>query len=88
LLTIPDHISWQNVEHELALFDLRDGSYHALNGSAAAIWRGIAAGKAPEAIADELAALHAADAATVARDLRAFVEAALAKGLLVEAPSA
>ena len=39
---IPDHIVWQDVPGELALFDARDQTYSALNGSAAAIWREVA----------------------------------------------
>ena len=84
MLRIAPHISWHPVEGELALFDTRDGSYHALNASAAEIWRGIANGVAPDALAVALAEAYRAPRAEVAEGVREFVEAALAKGLLVE----
>ena len=82
LLTIAPHIAWNNVEGELALFDSRDGTYHALNGSAAAIWRAVAAGLPPDEIVDRLAMQHAAEPDVIARHVSGFVEAALDKGLL------
>ena len=84
MLGIASHISWHSVEGELALFDTRDGSYHALNASAAEIWRGIANRVPLDALTDALAAAHRAPREAIAQDIGAFVEAALAKGLLVE----
>ncbi len=81
-LSIPDHISWQNVPGELALFDVRDGRYHALNGTAADIWRGIAAGRsAPEIVAD-LQARHDVPGDEIAQAVEEFICAAQGKGLL------
>lgn len=81
-LSIPEYIVWQNVEGELVLFDSRDGSYHALNGTAATIWRRVAEGTTTGAICDTLATAHDAPRATIEREVDAFVEAALAKTLL------
>jgi hypothetical protein len=81
-LSIPDHIVWQNVEGELALFDRRDDSYHALNGSAATIWRLVAEGMSPLAIVDALAAGYAAPRATIAQGVDSFIADAVQKGLL------
>lgn len=82
LFTIAPHIAWNNVEGELALFDSRDGTYHALNGSAAAIWRELASGLRPDEIVDRLARRHAAEPDVIARHVSGFVETALHKGLL------
>ncbi|MES2442346.1 MAG: PqqD family protein, partial [Pseudomonadota bacterium] len=69
---IAPHIAWNPVEGELALFDSRDGRYHALNGPGAAIWRAIAAGLDEEAIVDALAASHDAPRETIAGHVREF----------------
>ena len=83
LLSIPEYVVWQNVEGELVLFDSRDGSYHALNGTAATIWRRVAEGMATGTICDALAAAYEAPRPTIEREVDAFVEAALAKALLL-----
>ena len=84
-LTIPAHIVWNNFEGELALFDTRDGTYHALNRSAASIWRAIAAGHQPAEIVDIVAEGAGAPRELVERDVRDFIAGACAKGLLVAA---
>lgn len=81
-LSIPDHVSWQNVPGELALFDLRDGRYHALNGTAAAIWRAIAAGQAPADIVAGLHARHDAPEGEIEQAVDDFIAEARDKGLL------
>lgn len=83
MLKVAPHISWTPVEGELALFDTRDGSYHALNASAAEIWRGLAAGTPPADLAARLAARYGAPEDEVVSGVASFVEDALARGLLV-----
>lgn len=80
---IPDHIVWQDVPGELALFDARDQTYSALNGSAAAIWREVARGADQDTIAATLAARYDVPADAMSADVAAFIADALAKGLLV-----
>lgn len=82
MLRIAPHIAWNNVEGELALFDSRDGSYHALNGSGAAIWRAIAAGHDQPGIVEALAAQFDAPRAAIEASVVEFVAAARARGLL------
>ena len=82
LLTIAPHIAWNNVEGELALFDTRNGSYHALNPSGAEIWRAIAAGQDEAQAAGALAARYHAPHAEILADIRAFIADARARGLL------
>lgn len=81
-LSIPEYIVWQNVEGELVLFDSRDGSYHALNGTAATIWRRVADGMTTVEICNTLAAAYNVPRPTIEREVDAFVEAALGKTLL------
>lgn len=81
-LSISDHVSWQNVPGELALFDVRDGRYHVLNGTAADIWRGIAAGDDVPAIVTALSARHAAPEGEVAQAVADFIATIRDKGLL------
>ena len=83
MLTIPTYITWQDVDGELALFDERDDRYHLLNGTAAAIWRAIAAGPDRAMLIDRIAADFRVRPEDVAADIDAFVEAAIAQGLLV-----
>jgi hypothetical protein len=82
LIRIAPSVAWNNIDGELAVFDPRDGRYHALNGSAAAIWREIAEQQPLPAIVARLAERHKAPPDRVAADVSAFVEAALGKGLL------
>jgi len=85
-LTIPAHIFWQDVPGELAVFDSENESYHALNGSAAAIWREIAGGADEATAAARLAETYGAPRVEIDEDVAAFVADALAKGLLVREP--
>ena len=88
MLTIPPYITWQDVDGELALFDERDGRYHLLNGTAAAIWRGIAAGADRVALVDRIAAGFNVRPEEIAPDVDAFIEAAMAQGLLLRKEAA
>jgi hypothetical protein len=83
LLSVASHISWNPIEGELVLFDCRDGRYYALNGSGAAIWRAIVSGLDEAAMIDTLAARYGAPRETMAQNIGEFIDAALAKNLLV-----
>jgi len=76
-------VSWIPGSGTITLFDDRDGSYHALNASASAIWAAIGEGRQPHEIGDTLAAAHRAPLAAVQQDVAEFVAAALDRGLLV-----
>jgi hypothetical protein len=86
MLTIPTYITWQDVDGELALFDERDDRYHSLNGTAAAIWRGIAAGMDRTMLTDQIASGFQVRPEEIAPDIEAFADAAIALGLLQKAP--
>lgn len=86
-LSISAHIVWQDVPGDLALFDTKTGSYYALNGSAADIWREIAAGADEDTAADRLAEAYGAPRSEVRSDIAEFVADALDRGMLVTAPA-
>jgi len=77
-------VTWTDAGGELVIFDRARGSYHALNGSASAIWRALADGGAPDAIVGLLAERFEADRDAIAADVAAFLASALAGGLIAE----
>jgi len=83
ILTIPTYITWQDVDGELALFDERDERYHLLNGTAAAIWRAIAAGGDKVGLIDQLSASFGVKPEEIITDVETFIETAAEQGLLV-----
>jgi len=80
----PD-LTWPSVSGEMAVYDARDGRYHVLNGSAAAIWAAIAAETPIEQVAADLANAHGVPIEALQADVDAFVADALRLGLLVDA---
>lgn len=80
----PD-LTWPPVSGEMAVYDARDGRYHVLNSSAAAIWAAIAAETPIEQVAADLANTHGVPIEALRADVDAFVADALRRGLLVDA---
>ncbi len=76
-------VSWGPGEAELVLFNSQDGSYHALNPSAARIWLELSNGGQPAQIGETLARRHGVPVDQVAPDVAEFVKQALGKNLLV-----
>lgn len=79
---IADHVVWRDMDGELVLFDSQAERYHALNPMGSRIWRALAQGLAPEAIADELLTQFEAPADHIGSGVQAFVANACALGLL------
>jgi PqqD family protein of HPr-rel-A system len=77
-------VHWNDAGRELVVFDSVSGSYHALNGSAAAIWRALVEARSAAAVVDLLAARFDADREVIAADVAAFLSKALAAGLISE----
>ncbi|WP_337846996.1 PqqD family protein [Sphingomonas sp.] len=78
-------LSWPPVSGELAIYDARDGQYHVLNPSAAAIWTAIAARTPLARVAADLAARHAVAEVEMRADIDRFVAEAIQLGLLIDA---
>ncbi len=78
-------LSWPPVAGELAIYDARDGQYHVLNLSAAAIWVAIAAETPVEQIAADLSERHGVAREAIWADVDAFIADARQRGLLIDA---
>ena len=63
------------------IFDRTHGTYHALNGSASAVWRALGDGRSATALVELLNERFAVD---VSADVTAFLTTALAAGLITE----
>ena len=82
---IPEAISWRDVPGEIVLFDARANAYHALNLSAAQVWRALAQGLSPQKTAMLLSARFGRDTKEMAGDVTEFINRALEQGLLLRA---
>lgn len=78
-------LSWPPIAGELAIYDARDGQYHVLNPSAAAIWAAIAAGTPVPQIVADLAATHGIPVDAMRTDVDAFIADGIQLGLLIDA---
>jgi hypothetical protein len=83
VVKVAPYISWNRVEGELALFDMRDGRYHLLNRSSAEIWRGLDERTPLETLAQQLAARHNVSEEVIAESVRDFISVSLDNGLLI-----
>jgi hypothetical protein len=75
-------LSWQEVDDEIVILDLRSSSYLRLNHTGAALWRATAEGADESSLVALLVAEHGAPEDVAARDTRAFVEQLRAADLL------
>lgn len=78
----PEAVSWRDLPGEIVVFDARSGAYHALNPSAAEIWRALNAGLSTADVIDLLTVRFGIERAAIERDVAAFVARALTEGLL------
>lgn len=83
-LKIADHVSWNDVDGELVLFNRENGRYHALNATASLVWRSIAHGMELPAVVSELVHTCDEDRGSVVTAVQAFVAQALVAGVLVD----
>jgi hypothetical protein len=84
-LSVPDSVVWVDVEadaeSDLVLFNSAADTYHSLDPTAGFLWRSIAAGDGMGKIVATLTRRYGGDA-VIAQDVRAFVDQAIALGLL------
>lgn len=78
-------LSWPPISGELAIYDARDGQYHVLNPSAAAIWAAIAAETPVDQIVADLATRYGVAEVEMRADVDRFVADAIQLGLLIDA---
>jgi len=78
------HAVTVEVDGAPVIVDLREGTSVALNGAAAAIWRGLVRGRSPAQVARELAAGFGIDEQRAEADVAAFLSTLAARGLVRE----
>jgi hypothetical protein len=77
-------LAFRRIAGELFIVDAAGSRLHQLNGPAAVIWEGLAAGKSEAAIAAAVTAEFEIDGETALSDLRVFAAELKAAGLLAE----
>jgi hypothetical protein len=78
-------LHWREIDGEVIALEARDSTYLAANGAGTLLWRALAAGATPDALADELVRVYGIDRARAVGDAEAFVARLTAQGLLVAA---
>jgi hypothetical protein len=70
-------------DDEIIIVSFFDGSYYSVKGSAAIIWKSIAAGAPAQRIIDSLVAMHPADANRVIQGVTSFISELARLNLIV-----
>lgn len=78
-------LAFRRIAGELFIVDAAGSRMHELNGAAALVWEGLAAGRNEAAIAAALAADYDITAAAAAADAAKFIGELLAAGLIARA---
>lgn len=78
-------LAWRRIAGELFIVDAAGSRMHELNGAAALVWEGLAAGRDEAAIAAALAEEYDVAAPAAAEDAAAFTKELLAAGLITKA---
>jgi hypothetical protein len=78
-------LAWRRIAGEIFIVDAAGSRMHELNGAAALVWQGLAAGRDEAAIAAALAAEYDVAPAAAAADTAAFIGELRAAGLLAGA---
>jgi len=73
-MKIKKDLAYRRIAGELFVVDAAKSELHELNGPAALIWEGLAAGKTSERIVSDLAAEFEVDRVTAGSDLEAFIK--------------
>jgi hypothetical protein len=78
-------LHWREIDGEVIALEARGSTYLAANGAGTLLWRALAAGATPEALADELVRAYGIDRERAVADADAFVARLSQQGLLVAA---
>jgi hypothetical protein len=76
-------LHWREIDGEIIALEARGSTYVAANGAGTLLWRSLAAGTTPDALADELVRAYGIDPERAAADAGAFVAQLRERGLLV-----
>ena len=77
-----DDLHWREIDGEVIALEARGSTYVAANGTATLLWRALAEGTTPDALADELVRVYGIDRELAAADADRFVDALVEQGLL------
>ena len=77
-----DDLHWREIDGEVIALEARGSTYVAANGAGTLLWRALAEGTTPEALADELVRAYGIDRARAAEDIEHFLAQLTDQGLL------
>lgn len=77
-----DDLTWQELDGEIVVLDLRSSKYYVINGSGTRLWERLAANASTEDLALELETTYALPPATAREHVSDFVSDLERKGLL------
>ena len=77
-----DDLTWQELDGEIVVLDLRSSKYFVINGSGTHLWERLATDASTEDLANELATTYAVSSATAREHAAEFVRDLRHKGLL------
>ena len=86
IFKIKKNLAYRRIAGEVFIVDAARAEMHELNGPAALIWEGIAAGKSEARILSAMVSQYEVDEKTAAADMEAFVKELLKSGLLRSEP--
>ena len=75
-------LHWREIDGEVIALEARGSTYVAANGAGTLLWRALAEGTTPEALADELVRVYGIDRARAAEDIEHFLAQLTDQGLL------
>lgn len=87
IVRVPPHVTWNDVDADLVVFNQQDGTYHAFERVGSDVWRAIARESRLAVVVAELRARYADAAQEIAADVSEFVGRAARLGLLVVSDS-
>jgi hypothetical protein len=76
-------LHWREIDGEIIALEARGSTYLAANGAGTLLWRALAAGATPEALADELVHAYGIERERAIADAEQFVARLTEQGLLV-----
>jgi hypothetical protein len=75
-------LHWREIDGEIIALEARGSTYVAANGAGTLLWRSLAAGTTPDALADALVRAYGIDRERAAADAGDFVAQLREQGLL------
>ncbi len=80
--SIPESISWKNLDSGIVLLDLVDGAYYTLNETATVIMQGVLDGKTEKEIVSAIVQKYNCEEGQAANDIQEQLSYLISEGLL------